>query len=86
MILSNIKSAMAADSIILLDEWVLPEKGVSSYAAGMDLTMMAAFASMERTEPQWEELLESCGLRLHGRWGYNEVGYESVMDVRRLGA
>ena len=75
-------SAMGKDSILLLDEWVLPQTGVSSYAAAMDLTMMAAFASMERTEAQWQTLLDSVGLRLVKSYTYNPLRYETVMDVR----
>jgi hypothetical protein len=73
---------MGPDSIMLLDEMVLPEQGVNSYAACMDLTMMSAFASMERTEAQWQALLDSVGLKLVKRYTYNPVSYESVMDVR----
>ena len=81
-ILENIKSAMAPESIILLDEMVLPETGVSSYAAAMDLTMMAAFASMERSEAQWRKILEDVGLVLTKTYTYNSASYEAVMDVR----
>ena len=73
---------MGKDSVILLDEWVLPRTGVSSYAAGMDLTMMAAFASMERTEARWQKLFDSVGLRLVQSYTYNPLSYETVMDVR----
>lgn len=73
---------MAPESVLLLDEWVLPETGVSHYAASMDLTFMAAFASLERTEAQWRVLLESVGLRLVKTYGYNPEAYEAVMDVR----
>lgn len=82
LLLENTKSAMAPDSVMLLDEMVLPEQGVNAYAACMDLTMMAAFASMERTEAQWRALLESVGLKLVKTYTYNPVSYEGVMDVR----
>ncbi|KAL2043501.1 hypothetical protein N7G274_003808 [Stereocaulon virgatum] len=82
LILRNIMLAMGKESIILLDEWVLPKTGVSSYAASMDLTMMAAFASKERTEAQWRILLDSVGLRLVKSYTYNPLNYETVMDVR----
>jgi hypothetical protein len=81
-ILQNIKSAMKPESVLLLDEWVLPETGVSNYAASMDLTFMAAFASLERTEAQWSTLLDSVGLRLVTSYPYNPEAYEAVMDVR----
>ncbi|KAL2756635.1 hypothetical protein ACRALDRAFT_1075525 [Sodiomyces alcalophilus JCM 7366] len=81
-LLENIKSAMAPDSVLLLDEMVLPETGVNSYAAAMDLTMMAAFASMERSEAQWRKIVEDVGLKLVKTYPYNPVSYESVMDIR----
>lgn len=61
---------------------VLPEIGVNAYASAMDLTMMSAFAAMERTEPQWRKIIEDVGLRLVKTYNYNPVSYESVMDVR----
>jgi hypothetical protein len=80
--LSQTKEAMGPDSVMLLDEMVLPEAGVNAYATSMDLTMMAAFASMERTEAHWRRLLADLGLRLHRIYNYNPASYESVMDVR----
>lgn len=82
ILLENTKSAMAPDSIMLLDEMVLPETGVNSYAAAMDITMMSAMAGMERSEAQWKALLESVGLRLVKTYKYNPTSYEAVMDVR----
>ena len=81
-ILENTKSAMGPDSVILLDEFVLPEERVSEYASCMDLTMMAAFAAMERSEVQWSKILNDVGLKLVKTYRYNPVSYESVMDVR----
>lgn len=73
---------MGPESIILLDEWVLPETGVSSYAACMDLTMMAAFSAMERSESQWLKIFEEVGLKLVKTYPYNPENYECVMDLR----
>ena len=74
---------MSDDSIILIDEWVLPRTGVTALAAGMDLTMMGAFASLERTEAQWMALLDSVGLKIVRFYAYNPPTYETVMDVRK---
>lgn len=81
-LLLNVKAAMSSDSVLLIDEMVLPESGVNAYAAAMDLTMMAAFASTERSEKMWRKIIEDVGMRLVKTWPYNEVSYESVMDVR----
>ena len=48
----------------------------------MDLAMMAAFASMERTEAQQRTLWDSVGLRLVKSYTFNPLSYETVMDVR----
>ncbi len=73
---------MAPDSILLLDEFVLPETGVHADAAAMDLTMMAACASMERTKSQWQTELSRAGLKLTRTFAYMPGTYESVMEVR----
>ncbi|KAK0651022.1 O-methyl transferase B [Cercophora newfieldiana] len=76
------KEAMSPESILLLDEMILPETGVHAESAVLDMTMMTAFASAERTEAQWRVLVEGAGLRLVKTYVYNKAGYESVMDVR----
>lgn len=72
---------MSPDSTILLDEMVLPETGVSTYAASIDLTMMVATAAQERTESQWCKVIEDAGLKLVKTYCYNPVSYETVLEV-----
>jgi demethylsterigmatocystin 6-O-methyltransferase len=55
---------MGLESILLIDEMVLPETGVSLMAASIDMTILTALAGMERTEAQWRELLGEWGLNL----------------------
>jgi hypothetical protein len=81
-LLENTKAAMAKDSVLLLDEMILPEKGANVDALSMDLTMLSAFAGMERTETQWREVIDEAGLKLERVFVYNEVSHESVMEVR----
>ncbi|KAF3059808.1 Demethylsterigmatocystin 6-O-methyltransferase [Daldinia childiae] len=82
LLFSNIKDAMASDSVLLVDETVLPEKGVGFIASSIDLTMLGAFASMERTEAEWRELAESVGLVLTKTYTYNALENETVMEMR----
>lgn len=63
-ILRNLASAMDEDSRILIDDMVLPNTGVHWQAAQLDLTMMAALGSVERTEEQWYALMKSAKLRI----------------------
>lgn len=53
---------MTSDSIVLLSGMVLPDTGVNSYAAAVDLTMMVATVAHERSEMQWRKLVERAGL------------------------
>jgi hypothetical protein len=73
---------MGPESILLVDELVLPESGVNYIAASIDMTMLSAFAAMERTEAQWREMFAEVGLELVHTYTYYPEGYESVMDVR----
>lgn len=74
---------MGPRSRILIDEMVLPDVGVDWTATYTDLTMMASHAAKERTQAQWESLLDSVELKIEaqrpygGGWGE----YEAVMTV-----
>lgn len=81
-LLDNIKAVMEPESILLVDELVLPEFGVSYIASSIDMTMLSAFASTERTESQWRKVFDEAGLELQRTYTYYPTGYESVMDVR----
>lgn len=81
-LLENTKAAMATDSILLIDEIVLPETGVNANVAFIDMTALTVFASMERTEAQWRDAITDVGLELVETYTYNSGTYESVMEVR----
>ncbi|GAW24169.1 hypothetical protein ANO14919_137500 [Xylariales sp. No.14919] len=81
-LLNIIKAAMGPESVLLIDEMGFPEREVSFNTASIDMTMLAAFATMERTEAQWREVFEDAGLELVRTYTYYPVNYESVMDVR----
>ena len=55
---------MDKDSVILIDEMVLPNKGAHWHQTQVDLLMMACFAAMERTERQWYSMLDAAGLKV----------------------
>ena len=67
-ILSNIKPAMNQDSILLINENVLPADKVPLYPAMLDLHMMAMFSALDRTEKQFKELLDSAGFEVVKVW------------------
>ncbi len=52
LILRQIMKAMDKDSVILIDDRILPDQG-AHHATQLDLTMIAILGAMERTEKQW---------------------------------
>ena len=73
VILEQVRDAMAPDSTVLLSETVMSERDASFAAAAMDITMMAAFASLERTEKQFRDLLDEAGLSLVKVWSERKL-------------
>lgn len=84
-ILEQTKAAMGPESVLLIDEMILPERGVNLMAASIDLTMLTALAGMERTEAQWHDTLREAGLELVETFMYAPLHYEGVMHVRLPG-
>ncbi|KAL3446980.1 S-adenosyl-L-methionine-dependent methyltransferase [Aspergillus insuetus] len=68
IILQHIRDAMTPESILLLNETLVPESGVPLYDAEMDITMMVVFGSLNRTEAQFRELLDSVGFEVARVW------------------
>lgn len=66
--LKNVRDAMAPDSLLLLNENLLPERGASLFSAQVDMIMMCSYSSYERTENQWRELLRRGGFRIEHVW------------------
>ncbi|MCJ1332209.1 hypothetical protein MMC10_008901 [Thelotrema lepadinum] len=81
VILGHIKDVLAPDSTILIDDIVAPNKGVNWQVSQLDLTMMMASASRERTESQWQDLFDSAGLKVVKRVVYTPGVYETVTAV-----
>ena len=66
LILQNLKAAMGSDSILLINDIVLPEENVTTRAAVLDMIMMTMLSALERTETQFRDLLESEGFEVIG--------------------
>ena len=83
IILKNIHDAMAPDSVLLLDEPLLPERDVPFLPAVMDLVMMNQFSSLERTEKQFKELLGDVGFELVKVWKpESKKSGQSVLEAK----
>ncbi|KAJ6014396.1 hypothetical protein N7540_008987 [Penicillium herquei] len=79
IILKNLISAFGPDSVILIDDMVLPGSGVHFHATQIDITMMSVLASHERTITQWYALMEKAGLKIKQIYTYN-TRYDSVLE------
>ena len=74
-------SAMNRDSVILIDEIVIPNEGAQWRQTQLDLAMMASLAAMERTESQWRHLLISAGLIIIGIFSYGSEFGDSIIEA-----
>ena len=71
-ILRQLRDAMAEDSMIVIDEIVVPARGASEKQVLYDMVMLACLGSGERSEKQWREVLEPAGLKLREVSIYDE--------------
>jgi len=72
---------MAPNSVILIDEMVLPNTGTHWQAAQMDMIMMINLAARERNEKEWNALLDDAGLQLKNIWTYDSSIQHAVIEV-----
>ena len=79
LILQQIVKAMSRDSVILIDEMVIPNKGAHWRATQLDLAMMASLAGTERTERQWYDLMDMAGLKIQRIWTYTKELRDSII-------
>jgi demethylsterigmatocystin 6-O-methyltransferase len=72
---------MAEDSLILIDDIVLPDVGVPPFATALDITMMCYLGARERTMEHWTNLMEKAGLKINEIYTYRESQGDSVLEV-----
>ena len=68
------------DSRLLIQEFVLPNRGVPLFEANVDINMMTN-NGMERSEKQWRSLLGEAGFEVVGI-ETAVIGYTSVIEAR----
>jgi demethylsterigmatocystin 6-O-methyltransferase len=78
-ILRSIIPAMGPESLILVDEVVLPETKLPWQVSGMVLSMMACLGGIERSKEDWESLLDRAGLKVAHVVRYDEVKFHSIV-------
>jgi demethylsterigmatocystin 6-O-methyltransferase len=71
-ILRRIRRAAAEDSVLLVDEIMIPDVGASIAACNMDLSMMT-ISSAERSASQWRALLAEGGFGVEKTWCYDLI-------------
>ena len=67
-------------SKLLLNELALPDTGCLLFPALMDILMMGTHVGAERTERQWQALLEAAGLQINKFWRPSGDG-EGIIKV-----
>ena len=83
-ILQQIVPAMKKGySKVLINECVIPSVQADPIMTGVDGNLMVTMASRERTEPQWEKLIESAGLKVNQIYTHLEA-YESLIECELL--
>ena len=79
-ILARLKDAMRPGySKLLIKEHVICSTGASWHGTCVDLTLWAMLGARERSEEDWQELLESVGLRILKIWTPVD-GLESLIE------
>lgn len=79
VILNQIRKAMASDSVVIIDDVVMPSVGATWKQASMDIAMMTMLAAMERTQEHFEALLREAGLKLREVIRYDEEYGDSLI-------
>jgi demethylsterigmatocystin 6-O-methyltransferase len=78
VILQNIIAVLGSESVILIDEMIIPNKGAHPHATEQDLMMMTTLALMERTQRQWSALLAKAGLKVPQQSIYNDDTSQAI--------
>lgn len=78
--MENLLPALGPDSLILIDDKVLPNKGVHRHAAMLDIAMLAQTGSLERTTDEWKELLDLGDCKILDVVTYSDE-YDSILVV-----
>ena len=78
-ILGRIAEAMGEESVLLVDEFDMPDLGAHWFAAFAYIAMMMGFGAGERTRGDYEAILDKAGMKFRGEWRYVEDSGETVL-------
>ncbi|KAK7403402.1 hypothetical protein QQX98_010815 [Neonectria punicea] len=62
--LKNVALAMNTESLLVIDDLVVPDEGACTQACQLDFVMMASIAGKKRTRDQWYKLLDAAGFKI----------------------
>lgn len=74
---------MTENSVILIDEMVLPEKGSPWRAAALDMEMLACLAATERSESDWLRVIDDSGLKIVKKVQYTVQCNDCILVLQR---
>ncbi|KAI0896495.1 putative O-methyltransferase [Annulohypoxylon nitens] len=81
-ILGQLRKAMRPGySKLLIHEMIIPEQNASTFHAVYDMAMMTFNSGMERSEKQWEELLNKAGFEVIKFWPPQEVDADGIVEA-----
>ncbi|KAI1466156.1 S-adenosyl-L-methionine-dependent methyltransferase [Daldinia caldariorum] len=83
-ILGYVRDAMDEDSLLLIDEIVLPDRGAHRYETQLDLTMLAMLNAEARTESHWKQLLAEVGMEVKDIVFYEEETREGIIIAKKV--
>ncbi|KAI0836711.1 S-adenosyl-L-methionine-dependent methyltransferase [Hypoxylon sp. FL0890] len=85
-ILGLVRDAMDKHSLLLIDEFVVPDRGAHRYETQFDLTMLAMLNAESRTEAHWKKLLADVGFEVKDIVVYGEEASEAVIIAKKMGS
>ena len=84
VILKHIADAMDDDSLLIIDEAVVPEMNVARSVVAYDMVMMAMPAAQERSEEMWRDLVErQVGLKVREIRTYDESTCDGLIFITK---
>lgn len=72
---------MSPDSLILVNDLVLPNTIVHSHATQLYMTRMTAMVATERKSEQWHRLIEEAKLTVKGVHVYTQSLKDSIIAI-----
>jgi hypothetical protein len=80
-ILKHLKEAMTPGySKLFINENVIPATGADWEATSLDIIMLSAFCSKERTSQDWGSLVEKAGLKVVKVWNSSNPSEEGLIE------